>query len=123
VTRAGSRQIGGKRLEEWCPKNVLYGQRIRSLLKELAMSELFRARWSEDIHRERITAVAEEASMDVTRLQRTRQFMDAAVPDALVIGYQTWSRRSGGGALRQHGSLPRRRGGGDRRRSRSRGAS
>jgi hypothetical protein len=86
------------------------------------MSELFRARWSEDIHRERITAVAEKASMDVTRLQRTRQFMDAAVPDAQVTRDQELVEALGR-RCRQHGLLRRRRGDGDivgaRQRSRS----
>jgi hypothetical protein len=67
--------------------NVLYGQRIRSLLMNLTMSGLFRAKWSADIHREWMTAVAEKAGIGVAQLERTRQFMDASVPDALVAGY------------------------------------
>jgi hypothetical protein len=68
--------------------NVLYGQRIRSLLMELTMSGLFRAKWSDDIHREWMTAVAKKTGIDMARLQRTRRFMDTAVPDALVTGYE-----------------------------------
>jgi hypothetical protein len=51
------------------------------------MSGLFRAKWSTDIHREWMAAVAEKAGVDVARLDATRQFMDASVPDALVVGY------------------------------------
>jgi len=68
--------------------NVLYGQRIRSLLMELAMSGLFRAKWTDDIHREWVTAVARKTGHEIARLQRTRQLMDASVPDALVTGYE-----------------------------------
>ena len=38
--------------------NVFFGARLRSLLMELAMGDLFRARWSEDVHREWMRAVA-----------------------------------------------------------------
>jgi len=67
--------------------DVLYGQRIRSLLMELSMSGLFRPKWSADIHREWMTAVAKKIGIDSGRLEMTRQFMDASVPDALVTGY------------------------------------
>jgi hypothetical protein len=35
-----------------------------------------------------MTAVAENTGHDMARLERTRQFMDMAVPDALVTGYE-----------------------------------
>jgi hypothetical protein len=68
--------------------NVLYGQRIRSLLMYLTMSGLFRARWTADIHREWMEAVAAKAGIDIARLEKTRRLMDASVPDALVSGYE-----------------------------------
>jgi hypothetical protein len=67
--------------------NVLYGSRIRSLLMELAMSGLFRPYWSADIHREWMQAVS-ETGIEIKRLESTRNYMDAAVPDACVTGYE-----------------------------------
>jgi hypothetical protein len=46
--------------------NVLYGARIRSLLMELAMTGLFRARWSPDINREWLRAVHEKLGSNLT---------------------------------------------------------
>jgi hypothetical protein len=69
--------------------NVLFGSRLRSLLMELAMSGLFRPRWTEDIHEEWIRAVVEaRPSLTSVDLEPTRQSMDSAVPDSLVTGYQ-----------------------------------
>jgi predicted regulator of Ras-like GTPase activity (Roadblock/LC7/MglB family) len=68
--------------------NVLYGQRIRSLLMYLTMSGLFRAKWSADIHREWMTAVSDNTGHDIASLESTRDAMDRAVPDALVTGYE-----------------------------------
>ncbi|KRR21402.1 hypothetical protein CQ14_07070 [Bradyrhizobium lablabi] len=68
--------------------NVLYGSRLRSLLMELSLSGLFRARWSADIHREWMTAISNNTGIDVTRLEKVRDDMDRAVPDAMVTGYE-----------------------------------
>jgi predicted nucleic acid-binding protein len=67
--------------------NVFFGARLRSLLLELAMTGLFRACWSEDVHREWMEAVANRRGIDVSALERTRRAMDRAVPDCLVTGY------------------------------------
>ena len=55
---------------------------------ELAMSGLFRARWSADIHREWMEAVARKVGVEMAQLEATRRSMDGAVPDALVMGYE-----------------------------------
>lgn len=60
--------------------NALFGARLRSLIIELAQSGLFRARWSEDVHREWMQAVAAKRGIDIERLEVTRRAMDAAVP-------------------------------------------
>jgi hypothetical protein len=54
----------------------------------LAMSGLFRARWSNDIHREWMTAVHEQSGIPMNELAERRQYMDAAVPDCCVEGYE-----------------------------------
>jgi predicted nucleic acid-binding protein len=68
---------------------VLYPAALRDLLVRLAMTGLFRARWSDDIHDEWIAAVRRERP-DITReqLQRTRDLMERAVLDARVTGYE-----------------------------------
>jgi len=68
--------------------NVLFGIRLTSLLMELAMSGLFRARWSADIHREWMTAVSEQHGIPIEKLTVRRDSMDAAVLDGCVSGYE-----------------------------------
>lgn len=68
---------------------VLYPAPLRDLLMRLGMTDMFRARWTDQIHEEWIGAVLEERS-DLTReqLERTRQLMNAHVRDGLVTGYE-----------------------------------
>jgi hypothetical protein len=68
--------------------NVFFGARLRSLLLFLSQTKMYRARWSERVHQEWIAAVAAKRGIDPARLQRTRELMDRAVPDALVSGYE-----------------------------------
>jgi predicted nucleic acid-binding protein len=69
--------------------NVLYPAPLRDLLMYLAMTDLFAARWSDDIHEEWIRNVLKNRP-DLTRetLERTRRFMDKSVRDTLVTGYE-----------------------------------
>lgn len=68
---------------------VLYPAPIRDLLMRLALADLFRAKWSKDIHREWIENILKNRS-DLKReqLERTRELMDSFVRDALVEGYE-----------------------------------
>lgn len=68
---------------------VLYPAPLRDVLVSLAVTRLFRARWTADIHDEWIRNLLDDRS-DLIReqLERTRDFMDRAVPDSLVTGYQ-----------------------------------
>lgn len=69
--------------------NVFFGARLRSLMVHLAQSGTFRARWSDEIHREWMSKLVERRSdLSLEKLERTRQMMDAAVPDCLVTGYE-----------------------------------
>jgi predicted nucleic acid-binding protein len=67
--------------------NVLFSIRLTSLLMHLAMSGLFRARWSVDIHREWMDAVAKQRGISADQLAARRDYMDAAVLDCRVSGY------------------------------------
>lgn len=56
---------------------------------EQALTGLFRARWSNDVHREWIAAVVEKRpGLTAADLENTRRSMDAAVLDCLVTGYE-----------------------------------
>jgi PIN domain len=71
--------------------NVLFGARLRSLVVELSKSGLFRAKWTEHVHQEWMTAVSKNRpDIAVERLERTRRAMDRAVPDCLVAGYESF---------------------------------
>ena len=68
---------------------VLYPAPLRDLLLHLALTDLFRARWTERIHEEWIRSVlASRPDLNAEHLARTRSLMDIAVPDALVTGYE-----------------------------------
>lgn len=68
---------------------VLYRESLRNLLLRLALTGLFRARWTERIHDEWIGALLRQRP-DLTRdaLDWTRNQMDLAIPDAIVSGYE-----------------------------------
>jgi predicted nucleic acid-binding protein len=69
---------------------VLYPALLRDLLMELALTDLFRARWSEEIHKEWIQSVLKNnTKLTESQLFRTRDFMDANVRDALVTGFES----------------------------------
>jgi hypothetical protein len=63
---------------------VLYPFPLRGLLMELALTDLFRARWSDDIHAEWIRSVrASNPDIPEEKLLKTRDLMNAHVRDAL----------------------------------------
>jgi len=69
---------------------VLYPAPLRDLLMHLAMTDLFKAKWSEVIHEEWTRNVLKNRS-DLTReqLQRTCKLMNFRIRDCLVIGYES----------------------------------
>jgi hypothetical protein len=69
--------------------NVLYPAPIRDILLQLAVTDIYRAKWSEDIHREWIEALLRnEPHRDRAALERTRELMKQAARDCLVTGYE-----------------------------------
>ncbi len=64
---------------------VLYPAVLRDFLMHLAISSLFRAKWTDDIHEEWINSLLSNRP-DLTRekLEKTKRLMELAVPDALV---------------------------------------
>jgi len=69
--------------------SVLYPAPLRDLLLELAVSDLYRAKWSDAVHDEWINALLRTRT-DLTRerLERTRNLMNAHTRDAVVMGYE-----------------------------------
>lgn len=67
---------------------VLYPAPLRDLLMQLAVTDLFRARWTEAIHDEWIEAVCRSRPELAPHLARTRALMNAHVRDCLVTGYE-----------------------------------
>lgn len=69
--------------------NVLYPAPLRDLLIRLARTGLISARWTERIHDEWMRSLLKNRpDLDPAKVQRTRELMDAAVPGALVDGYE-----------------------------------
>jgi predicted nucleic acid-binding protein len=70
--------------------NVLYPSGLRNFLMHLALTGIFRAHWSAEVHDEWIRNLLKNRP-DITRdkLERTRRLMDQAAPDALVTDYQS----------------------------------
>lgn len=68
---------------------VLYPAPLRDLLLELALTDLFKARWSNRIHDEWIRNLLKDRP-DLTRqqLERPRDLMNANIRDCLVEGFE-----------------------------------
>ena len=70
--------------------NVLYPAPLRDLFLQLAVTDLFKTKWSADIHREWIEALLRnEPRRDRLALERTRDLMDKATRDSLIAGYES----------------------------------
>ena len=68
---------------------VLYPAPLRDLLMHLALTDLYRARWSDAIHDEWIRNVlAKRDDLTLQQLERTRQLMNSHVRDSLVTGFE-----------------------------------
>jgi predicted nucleic acid-binding protein len=69
--------------------DVLYGSQLPNFMMHLALTRLFRAKWSAGVHEEWMTRLLRNRP-DLTRekLERTRMLMDKHAEDALVTGYE-----------------------------------
>ena len=68
---------------------VLYPAPLRDLLLQLALTDLFRAKWTRTIHGEWLdNLLANRPDLDRSRLERTRDLMDNAVRDCIVEGFE-----------------------------------
>lgn len=68
---------------------VLYPAPLRDLLMQLALSDLYRAKWSDMIHDEWINSLsAKRPDLERAVLERTRELMNAHVRDCLVTEFE-----------------------------------
>lgn len=68
---------------------VLYPAPLRDFLMRLALTDLYRARWTNMIHDEWIRNVLRQRSdLKLEYLERTRDLMNAHVRDCLVTGFE-----------------------------------
>lgn len=70
--------------------NVLVPIRLTDLLMQLAVDDLFRPKWTTDIHREWIKVLERKRpNIGLDRLEKRRKQMDAEARDPLVTGYKS----------------------------------
>ncbi len=69
---------------------VLFPNYLRDLLIRLAINGKFRARWTEQILDECFRSIlAKRPDLREAQLERTRDFMNRAIPDVLVENYES----------------------------------
>jgi predicted nucleic acid-binding protein len=69
--------------------NVLYSAPLRDFFVELALTNLFAAHWTEEIHLEWMRNVLKNRpELTIEQLNRTKNLMNANVKDCLVTDYE-----------------------------------
>lgn len=69
---------------------VLYPAPLRDLLLELALTDLFKARWSNQIHDEWMrNLLKNRPDLTLQQLEQTRDLMNANIRDCLVEGFES----------------------------------
>lgn len=68
--------------------NLLYPFQLRNLLVQFGVDGVIAPRWTERIHEEWIGNLVAAGRAPLDRLQRTRDLMDRALPDADVLGWE-----------------------------------
>ncbi|MCY3916592.1 MAG: PIN domain-containing protein [Chloroflexi bacterium] len=81
--------ISRSRYTAFLDANVLYSAALRDICMEVALANMYRAKWSADVHREWIEALLRNRpDAERVNLKRTRALMDIAIPGAMVTGYE-----------------------------------
>ena len=69
--------------------SVMYPAPLRDFLMVLAVNDIFKARWSQQVHQEWITAVLRNRpDISSMQLERTRTLMNSHIPEALVDNFE-----------------------------------
>ena len=67
--------------------NILYPAPMRDIFMQLALTNLFKVRWTKDIHQEWINAlVRNQPDRQRADLERTRDLMNQSIRDCLIEG-------------------------------------
>ena len=70
---------------------VFYPAQLRDLVLRVALSDAFKARWTDRIHDECVSnLLLDRPDIPAERLARTRELMNQAVPDCLVTEYESF---------------------------------
>jgi predicted nucleic acid-binding protein len=70
--------------------SVLYPAPLRDFLMWLALTDLFKARWTDKIHEEWMRNVLKNRpDLTLAQLDRTKTLMNTNVHDCLVVGYES----------------------------------
>ncbi len=70
--------------------NVLYPAPLRDILLRLASADLYQPKWTELIQEEWVgNLLLNREDLDREKLERTKQAMNSAFPDANIEGYET----------------------------------
>lgn len=67
---------------------VLYPAPLRDMLMRLALTDLFKAHWTDQIHGEWITALLRSGKYTREKLEKVKELMDKHVMDAKVTHYE-----------------------------------
>ncbi len=67
---------------------VLYPAPLRDLLMRLAVTDLFKAHWTDKIHEEWINALLRQNKYKLEDLEKVRDLMDKHIKDAKIYGYE-----------------------------------
>ncbi len=69
--------------------NVLYPAPLRDFLMHLALTDLFRAKWSDMVHEEWIESLLENRpDLKRSQLERTKDLMNQHANDAVVTDFE-----------------------------------
>ncbi|MFP2909564.1 PIN domain-containing protein [Pyxidicoccus sp. 3LFB2] len=69
---------------------VLFPAPLRDLLVRLGLTGLFQAKWTEQILDECFRSIAaQRPDLGLAQLARSRQLLEAAIPDGRVLGYES----------------------------------
>ncbi|MDX1921478.1 MAG: PIN domain-containing protein [Candidatus Caenarcaniphilales bacterium] len=69
---------------------ILYSAYLRDLLIEMALKEVFRAKWTKTIHEEWLNNLLNKRpELSKEKLERTISLMNEEVPDSLVENYES----------------------------------
>ncbi len=76
---------------------VLYPAPVRDLIIELAIAELYRAKWTNRIHDEWISSlISKRPDLKREKLEKTRHLINSSVEDCLVEGYESIAESQAG---------------------------